>query len=144
MSIEAKASIQVRYHETDQMGVVHHSNYIHWFEVGRTQLIKQLGYTYREVEENGLLLPVIDMTCQYKKPAKYDDIIEVRTTIAEYSGVRLTFAYAIYRGDECLVTGTTSHCWTTTSLRPVHLKKSWPHLHKLIKEAAHQRGAKNV
>ncbi|EGL82115.1 4-hydroxybenzoyl-CoA thioesterase [Caldalkalibacillus thermarum TA2.A1] len=132
MGKQAKASLRVRYQETDQMGVVHHANYIKWFEVGRTELLRELGTDYRTVEEQGLLLPVIEVTCQYKKPALYDDEILILSRVSKYTGVKLTFAYEVYRGDELLVTGTTTHCWTTPQFKPVNLKKAWPELHQLI------------
>ncbi|MDQ0337855.1 acyl-CoA thioester hydrolase [Caldalkalibacillus uzonensis] len=132
MGKRSKACLRVRYQETDQMGVVHHANYIKWFEIGRTELLRQLGTDYRRVEEQGLLLPVIEVTCQYKKPALYDDEIHIITTVSDYTGVKLTFAYEVYRGEELLVTGTTAHCWTTPQLKPVNLKKAWPELHQLI------------
>lgn len=127
-----EAELRVRYQETDKMGVVHHANYIKWFEVGRTELLRQHGISYREVEEKGFYLPVLDVTCQYKKPAFYDDTILIKTEISHYTGARLTFTYHVYREDELLVVGTTTHCWTNQKLKPLNLKKAWPELHHLL------------
>ena len=82
-------TLRVRYAETDQMGVVYHANYLVWFEVGRTDLLRQLGWTYREMEKTGVRLPVIEVECTYRSPARYDDEIEVRTTGRLLSGVRV-------------------------------------------------------
>jgi acyl-CoA thioester hydrolase len=128
------ATLRVRYQETDQMGVVYHGNYLNWFEVGRTELLRQLGQDYRTAEEKGLMLPVMEVSIRYQKPAKYDDIVDIRTTITEYSGVKLTFSYQIYRNEELLVTGQSAHCWTDHALKPIGLKRKWPELHELIEE----------
>ena len=76
----AVTSVRVRYAETDQMGVVYYANYFVWFEVARTDLLRTLGWTYREMEDSGVLLPVIDAQCEYRRPARYDDEVEVRAT----------------------------------------------------------------
>lgn len=130
----SSATLRVRYQETDQMGVVYHGNYLNWFEVGRTELLRQLGQDYRTAEEKGLMLPVMEVSIRYQKPAKYDDIIDIRTTITEYSGVKLTFSYQIYRNEALLVTGHSAHCWTDHDLKPIKLKRKWPELHQLIEQ----------
>src|SRR4051812_4261863 len=80
--------IRVRYHETDQMGVVYHTNYLNWFEIGRTELIRELGMTYQQIEEKGIILPLLEVGMKFKQPARYDDIICIRTRIAEYTHMR--------------------------------------------------------
>ena len=75
--------IRVRYAETDQMGVVYHSNYFPWFESGRAEAIRSLGYTYADMERMGIIMPVVDVHCRYLRPAKYDELLTVRTTIKE-------------------------------------------------------------
>lgn len=114
------------------MGIVHHSNYIRWFEIGRTDWLRKMGASYRKVEEAGFYLPVLEVTCQYKKSALYDDELVIKTELAQYNGIRLTFRYDVYRQDELLVSGTTTHCWTTNQLKPVNLKKAWPEMHDII------------
>jgi acyl-CoA thioester hydrolase len=126
------SEVRVRYEETDQMGVVHHAKYINWFEVGRTDLLRKLGTDYREVEQEGLLLPVLHVDCTYKVPARYDDIIVIHTGLSSYSGVKLSFAYDIRRGDEVLASGKTYHCWTNKDLKPIPLRSVWPELHASI------------
>lgn len=92
-----KALIRVRYAETDQMNVVYHSNFIIWFEVGRVELLRQLGYTYKEMEADGLVLPVVEVRCRYKSPARYDDEITVRTIMRNLRGSLIQFGYELVR-----------------------------------------------
>ena len=88
-------TLRVRYAETDQMGVVYYANYLVWFEVARTDLLRTLGWTYREMEEAGVFLPVIEAHCEYRRPARYDEEIEVRTSGRLCSAVRMEFAYEV-------------------------------------------------
>ena len=89
--------MRVRYAETDQMGVVYYANYFVWFEVGRTDLLRQSGWSYREMERDGFSLPVIEAHCDYRQPARYDDELEVRTTGTLLSPVRVRFDYEVVR-----------------------------------------------
>jgi len=125
-------TLRVRYSETDQMGVVYHGNYINWFEVGRTEMLRALGQDYKTAEEKGLKLPVLGVQCSFLKPALYDDLIEIRTRIEKYTGVKLSFKYEICRDGELLVTGDSLHCWTNENFRPTNLKKIWNELHEII------------
>jgi acyl-CoA thioester hydrolase len=117
----ARVRLRVRYAETDQMGVAYHANYLVWFEVGRTELLRAFGWTYREMEAAGYTLPVISVACQYHRPARYDDELEIVTTGALLSPVRLAFDYVIRRGDERIVTGQTEHASLNPRGRPVRL-----------------------
>ena len=92
-----ETSVRVRYKETDQMGVVHHTNYIVWFEVGRTDLLRQLGLSYRDLEGRGILLPVVDLSCRYMEAARYDDEIRILTRIADLTPGKIIFSYEIRR-----------------------------------------------
>jgi acyl-CoA thioester hydrolase len=113
------AVVRVRYAETDQMGVVYYANYLAWFEVGRTEWLRSLGWTYREMEAHGSRLPVIEAHCEYRRSAHYDDEIEIRTRGQLLSPVRITFSYDIVRrGDgELLAHGHTVHAATDTQGR---------------------------
>jgi acyl-CoA thioester hydrolase len=115
--------VRVRYAETDKMGVVYYSNYFVWFEVGRTDLLRGNGWTYREMEADGVSLPVIEARCEYKLPARYDDDLEIRTTGTLVSPVRVAFSYEIVRpGDaQILATGQTVHASLDRSGRPCRL-----------------------
>lgn len=91
----AKTTLRVRYGETDQMGYVYYGNYALYYEVGRVDALRFLGMTYRELEENGVMMPVIKMECNYVKAAKYDDLLTIKTIIKEMPGVRMHFYYEI-------------------------------------------------
>lgn len=126
--------IRVRYQETDQMGVVYHANYLNWFEIGRTELIREMGMPYRTLEAKGLLLPVTEAELRFLQPARYDDSITILTQVAEFSTLRLRFANEIYRNDELLVSGGTRHVWVNRDFKPVRIDKHAPELYELIKE----------
>jgi acyl-CoA thioester hydrolase len=115
--------VRVRYAETDQMGVVYYANYFVWFEVGRTDLLRSDGRTYRDMESEGLSLPVIDAHCEYKQSARYDDDIEIRTTAALLSPVRVRFDYQVVRpsDDVLLAAGHTVHAVLDPSGHPRRL-----------------------
>ena len=93
----AISRVRVRYAETDKMGIVYYANYLVWFEVGRTDLLREHGWSYREMETDGLSLPVVEAACAYRRPALYDDELEVRTTGALLSPVRVRFDYRVVR-----------------------------------------------
>ncbi|MFH5185652.1 acyl-CoA thioesterase [Paenibacillus sp. TAB 01] len=127
--------LRFRYQETDQMGVVYHANYLNWFEIGRTELIRSLGMPYQSIEAKGLLLPVIEADIKFRIPAKYDDSIAIRTRIEEYTNLRLQFASEIVRGDELLVSGGTRHVWLNREWKPARIDKAAPDLYELLQKA---------
>ncbi len=94
--------VRVRYAETDQMGVVYYANYLVWFEIGRTDWLRETGWSYREIERDGLMLPVIEAHCEYRQGARYDDELEIKTKARLKSPVRVQFDYQIVRrGGRC-------------------------------------------
>src|SRR5690554_2645976 len=95
----AEKEIEVRYAETDQMGVVYHANYLIWMEVGRTSLIRELGFNYAEMEKDGIISPVLDIQASYKKPVRYGEKALVKTWIEEYDGLRVVYGYEILTGN---------------------------------------------
>jgi acyl-CoA thioester hydrolase len=97
--------IRVRYQETDAMGRVHHANYINYFEVGRTELLRSMGRSYREVEAEGFYLVVAEVSVRYIVPAQYDDLLTLRTAVVYARGARIEHEYKLFRGLELLVTG---------------------------------------
>jgi acyl-CoA thioester hydrolase len=117
------STIRVRYAETDQMGVAYHGEYFAWFEVGRTDLLRGRGTTYRELESQGVHLPVIEAQARFLKPALYDDVLEIRTRVKALSGVRISFDYEVHREgtDGPLATGTTAHAAVDDQGRPRRL-----------------------
>ncbi|ACL75816.1 acyl-CoA thioesterase [Ruminiclostridium cellulolyticum] len=131
--------LTVRYAETDRMGIVHHSNYPVWFEVGRTEFIKQCGISYSYIESLGIMLPLLELHCKYINSSTYEDSIIVRTSIKSYSKTRLNFKYDVFKSDNTehpITTGETSHVWTTSDLKPINLKKHYPLLYEIIEKAA--------
>jgi acyl-CoA thioester hydrolase len=114
--------VRVRYAETDRMGVVYYANYLVWFEVGRTEWLRDTGWTYREMEVEGIALPVIEAHCEYRQPARYDDTIEIRTRAALLTPVRIRFDYEVVRDDPTVVaTGYTVHAALDANGRPCRL-----------------------
>lgn len=105
------------------MGVVYYANYFVWFEVGRTDLLRSLGWTYREMEHDGIILPVIEAHCEYHRPSRYDDEMEVRTEGRMLSAVRMEFIYTVVRREDQQVTasGRTVHAAIDRSGRPCRL-----------------------
>ena len=102
---ESVATVRVRYAETDQMGIVYYANYFIWFEVSRSELLRSLGWSYREMEADGVMLPVIDARCEYCQAARYDDQLDVMTRGRILSPVRLQFDYEVSRRVDGAVTG---------------------------------------
>jgi acyl-CoA thioester hydrolase len=117
--IESRTQVTVRYAETDMMGVVYHGNYLPWFEVGRTNLLKELGLPYRRLEEEGFRLPVLEVSARYLRPAVYDDTVTIVTRLLEKPLLRIRLEYEVKRGEELLATGHTVHAFIDREGRPV-------------------------
>lgn len=134
----SESKIRVRYAETDAMGIVYHSNYYVWFEVGRGDFMRQFDTSYKQMEEMGVLLPVVETFCRYKSPAYYDDLLIVRTQVKELSPVKVRFLYQVIReaDDMLLAEGETLHAFTGKSRKPVNLKKNYSELFSLLQKAA--------
>jgi acyl-CoA thioester hydrolase len=117
------SKVRVRYAETDKMGIVYYANYLVWFEVGRTDLLREHGWSYREMEVDGLSLPVVEAACAYRRPALYDDELEVRTTGVLLSPVRVRFDYCVVRPADAatVAEGHTVHASLDRSGRPARL-----------------------
>ena len=118
-----RTRVRVRYAETDRMGVVYYANYLVWFEVGRTEWLRTTGWSYREMEHDGISLPVIEVQCEYVQPARYDDEIEIRTRAAILTPVRIRFDYEVVRTTDEIVSavGHTVHAALDPSGRPCRL-----------------------
>lgn len=130
----SETTLRVRYQETDQMGVVYHANYLVWFESGRTELMRQHGFSYKKLEEKGVLLPVVDVRCKYLLPAKYDDLVTVQTRIADWNKRKIIFSYEVTSKDtdQCLAKGESTHLWVDQKMKRVNLKKAVPELYELL------------
>ena len=117
--IQSRTQVTVRYAETDMMGVVYHGNYLPWFEIGRTTLLREQGLPYRQLEEDGFRLPVLEVALKYLRTAVYDDTVSIVTTLRELPLLRIRLEYEVYRGEELLATGSTVHAFIDRSGRPV-------------------------
>ncbi|MCI9131692.1 acyl-CoA thioesterase [Thomasclavelia cocleata] len=124
-----------KYYETDQMGIIHHSNYIRWFEEARIDFMNQIGLTYKTMEKEGIISPVLEINCKYLKMMYFDDIATIKLKISSYTGVRFTFEYEIYNQNKQLCTiGSSSHCFMNRKNRPISLKKLKPEFDELFKK----------
>jgi acyl-CoA thioester hydrolase len=123
---EAMAEVRVRYPEVDRMGVAHHRIHFVWFEIGRTELLRQAGLPYAQVEAEGIYLPVIAASCSYHAPAHYDDLLDVRATLRDMTAARATFDYRIERRADgaLLAAGSTTHAAVDATGRPRRLPES--------------------
>lgn len=99
----SECQIRVRYAETDQMGYVYYGNYAQYFEVARVEALRQMGLSYKMFEDSGTMMPVLQLNCRYKKPAKYDDLLTIRTSIKEMPGTRMFFFYEVFNEAKVLL-----------------------------------------
>ncbi|EQB36204.1 MULTISPECIES: acyl-CoA thioesterase [Virgibacillus] len=129
---KVKTPIEVRYQETDQMGVVYHANYLVWFEIGRTKLIESLGFQYTDMEKHDIVSPVTNANVQFKRPIRYGEKVCIETWLEAYNGIRTTYGYCIRNEkDEIAVSGTTEHVIVKKdSFRPLSLRKTFPAWHQ--------------
>jgi acyl-CoA thioester hydrolase len=127
-SSAAESRLRVRYAETDQMGVVYHSNYLIWFEVGRVDLLRQLGFNYRDMEQNdGCFIAVVEARCRYRAPARYDDEILVRTQLKNVRGSLIHCGYEVVRESDSalLAEGETTHIVTDAEMKKRELPEKY-------------------
>jgi acyl-CoA thioester hydrolase len=133
----AETTIRVRYAETDQMGVVYHGNYFTWFEVGRVELCRQLGFEYKRMEiEDDSFIVVADAHCRFKRPARFDDVLVIRTTVTQSQRRTVRFGYEILNqaSGELIATGDTMHVFCDGLGRP----KSLPEKYRKYFPASHR------
>ncbi len=129
---------RVGYAETDAMAIVHHSNYIRWFEIGRNDLLRAIGYPYSELERLGIWMPVISVNCSYKTPCVFDEVVIIRSWVEKLKGASVYLGYEVIgKADgQVKVTGNSSHGFTDTELVPIRLKKHYPELYDRMAGAA--------
>ncbi len=141
--MKTETKLTVRYAETDKMGIVHHSNYAIWFEAGRTDFLKKSGVSYSEVEARGVLLPLYEITCRFKSPAKYEDEIAVITSLKELTRVRLILSYQVIhiKDRRLLAMGETLHAFTDAALKPMNAERVIPEIYRLLAAAQEPAGA---
>ena len=131
--------IKARYYETDQMGIIHHANYIRWMEEARIDLMNQMGYPYRRFEEMGYLSPVLHAECEYKKSVKFDDEVKIVVSLQEFSRLKFTLKYEIYNLSQDGVlsaVGSTRHCFLNSKTgRPVMMDKEMKEFYEIMKQS---------
>lgn len=137
----SKTLITPRYAETDQMGIIYHSNYFIWFEVARSEFFKHIGYSYKKLEEQNIILPVTEVKCEYVKPSKYDERVRVETQIYLFKGVRFGLKYHVYHDEtnELLAHGHTLHAFVDQSMKPINLKKKNKVVFDIIMKAMEEK-----
>jgi acyl-CoA thioester hydrolase len=113
-----RETVSVRYAETDRMGVAHHSSYLLWFELARTGLLREAGHAYRDLESQGVRLPVLEYGCKFLKSADYDDALVIETSVREMRSRTITFDYRVRRGDDLLAEGFTYHVSVDGNQKP--------------------------
>jgi len=132
----SKTKISVRYAETDQMGIVHHSVYPIWYEAARTEAIKKIGITYSALEKHGIMTPLVELNCKYIMPAEYEDVLTITVEISKLTPARVVFNYQVLKHgiDKPINTGSTIHAWVGKNLRPINLKKEYPEIFEKVSE----------
>ncbi|MFP4697361.1 MAG: acyl-CoA thioesterase [Eubacteriales bacterium] len=133
----SKSKVIVRYAETDQMGVVHHANYPIWYEIARTDFIKKIGITYTEMENMGLVVPLLELNIKYIEPAYYEDELIIEAILKKVAGLKMIFEYQIYRNNKIkpINIGQTVHAIVDKELKPINVKKEYPELYNSLIEA---------
>lgn len=116
---------KAHYYETDQMGIIHHSNFIRWFEESRTNLLDSIGFGYDQMEEAGIIIPVLGIACEYKSMVRYNQTVYILPVIESFNGIKMTISYQITDKDsrELRAIGKSDHCFLNSNYRPVSLKK---------------------
>lgn len=127
---------KVQYYETDKMGITHHSNYVRWMEEARVDYLSQIGCGYDEMENKGIISPVLSVNCKYKKTTTFADEVAIRVKIKEFKGVRFVIEYEMTKtSDNSIVcTATSEHCFLDKDFKPVHLKRYSPEYYQKFME----------
>lgn len=134
--MKCESSIVARYAETDQMGIVHHSVYPIWFEVGRTDFIKLMGITYSQLEESGVMMPLASLECKYIIPIKYEDEVIIETTVCNLKAAKIEFHYRVMRDGIVCAEGGTVHAFVNSkTFRPINMKKVNSELYEKLNSA---------
>ena len=138
-----KAYYRVIYGDTVAMKIVYNANYLRFFEIGRNEFLREIGFPYTElVDKYDLQLPLAESSVKYKRPAQYDDMLEIRSMVRELKNASVVMGYEIYNRDsgELLVTGSTKHAFVNGSMKPVALRKQAPDLHRAIRRFMEEGG----
>ena len=143
MAYENKISFDVRYSETDRMGIVHHSRYYPWFEMGRCAFMAHTGISYADMEKKNLLVPLTQSGAKYYEGAEFGDNVTVVTTLSQLGVVRCTFSYRVFRnGDQKLLAeGFTKHAFVMGDMKPINAKKKFPEIWQALEALLDGQGS---
>lgn len=124
------------YYETDRMGIIHHSNYIRWFEETRIHYLDKAGYPYSQIEKDGVMLPVMSAECTYKNAVRFDETVLIYLKITRFNGFRMTIEYTVRGKDdgEIKAIGKTSHFFVDSELKPIRIKDKYPRLYNVFND----------
>lgn len=123
---------KVQYYETDRMQVTHHSNYIRFMEEARVSYLSRIGWDYKRMEQEGIISPVVEISCKYRKTTTFEDVIAVEVYVKEVSSVKLKLGYRMRSGDELIFTAESVHCFLNEKGAPLHLKKELPGFYEAL------------
>ncbi len=124
----------VQYYETDKMGITHHSNYIRFMEEARIYFLKQSGWPYEKFEEEGIISPVVSISCDYKKTTTFPDVIEIQVDVAEVTPVKFKLKYTMTVEEKLVCTAGSAHCFLNSTGRPVSIQKQYPEFYHTLLE----------
>lgn len=124
----------VHYYETDQMAIVHHSNYIRWFEEARSDFLEQIGLPYDKIEEEGILIPVLKAACEYKRAIRFGDVVHIILKVTFFNGIRFKVSYQVVGKETGVLhaTGETEHGFVDKNMVPVRMKKEYPKMYEML------------
>lgn len=128
---------RAKYYETDQMAIIHHSNYIRWMEEARIDWMEQIGCSYRMLEEMGIMIPVLSVSCEYKTAVRFDDTVEIHLQVTKFNGVKMSISYEIYDKEtkELRTKGESGHGFVSAAaFKPISLKRSYPDIYAKFME----------
>jgi len=135
---------KTQYYETDQMGIVHHSNFIRWFEEARTDLLERAGLSYDQMEKLGIIVPVLAASCEYKTSVRYGETVAIIATVESYTGLRLTISYRVIdsASGQLRATGETRHAFLDRNFKPSPLQRNHPEVDRFMRILAHSTSPK--
>ncbi len=134
-------SRSIAYYETDQMAIVHHSNYIRWFEEARIDFLSQIGLPYGRMEESGILIPVLSASCEYKYAMRFGQRFQIKLRITRFTGVKFYVSYEVTDPEtgKLHAVGESSHCFVDKNMTPVRMKKEYPDIYKCFMEYVEEK-----
>ena len=130
----SELELDVRYYETDQMGVIHHSNYIRWFEESRVYFLEQIGLSYDKLENNGILIPVLGVSCEYKSSVRFHDKVIILPKVTFFNGFKMTIRYQVVDNlnHTLKAQGESNHCFVNQDFKPISIKKSYKEIYEIL------------